>query len=111
MIRIGISSNTAIPCFQVIKSKGYSISSKIYFIEDIIEDATYEFIAEKDGNEFVGDNLEEVLGLITMWEHRGNNYNNIGWRASHDEHLEYRKVLDNSKIFDKDGNEVDEDEL
>lgn len=109
MVRIGVSSNTTVPCFQVIKSKGYTISANVYYCIDIVEDGTYEFIAEKDGNEFIGDNLEEVLGLITMWEYRGQNQED--WRANHSEHLEYRKVLDDSVVFDKDGNQVDENLL
>jgi hypothetical protein len=108
MATIGISSNTEVPCFQVIQLKGYLVSRKVYFQVDIVEDGRYEFSAIKDDVMLTASNLEELLGLITMWEHRGDQGKD--WRANHDEHLEYQKVMDDETIvYDKNGNIVEED--
>jgi len=118
MVRIGTNSNTIIPCFQVIKSKGYSVSRKIWIKDrhSEFDDSIDEFTAEKDGVMFIGNTLEETLGLIAMWEYRGKDKDNWqannNWRANQSEYLEYKKCMDeNSRIFDNDGNHVDEDSL
>jgi len=109
MIRIGVSGNTDIPCFEVIKSKGYSMSAKIYLTEsNKLKDSLMEFTAEKDGNKFYGT-IEEVLGLITMWESRGRN--NKDWRVSPDEVGAYLEVMREAVIIDEDGNILNEDKV
>ena len=109
MVRIGINANTSIPSFIVIKSKGYEISAKIYTKKEKDARLQYDFTAKKDNNTFMGTNLEEVLGLITMWEIRGQN--NADWRANHDETFDYDKIIDEAPIFDEDGNLLKDEDL
>lgn len=109
IVKIGINANTSIPCFVVIKSKGYEISAKIYTKKNKDARLQYDFTAKKDNNIFVGTNLEEVLGLITMWEIRGQN--NIDWRADRDERFDYDKIIDEAPIFDEDGNPVNDEDI
>ena len=109
MVRIGVSGNTDIPCFEVIKSKGYSISAKIYLTKgNKIEDSVTEFTAEKDGNKFLGT-LEEVLGLIAMWECRSQIEDD--WRASSDEGNAYRQIIREAVFIDEFGNIIDEEKV
>jgi len=108
-MKIGTNANTSIPCYVVIKSKGYIISAKIYTSKNKDTALEYHFIAKKEDNTFVGDSLEEVLGLITMWEIRGQN--NDDWRADHDEIIDYDKIFNDAAFFDEDGNPINEEDI
>ncbi|HAY5392967.1 TPA: hypothetical protein QA888_002493, partial [Shigella flexneri] len=47
---------------------------------------------------------EELLGLVAMWEVRGND-----WRANLNEINTYQKAIEESPFFDKNGNEIESD--
>ena len=108
-MKIGVNSNTAIPCLAVTKSKGYEVSAKIYISADKKAKLEYDFTAKKNDNVFVGTSLEEVLGLITMWEYRAQNSRD--WRASRDEGLDYERVINEAPVFDKDGNLINDEDI
>jgi hypothetical protein len=66
------AGNTPIPCLQAIVAKGYTVTH--YFLDLDGERKSPEWAAEKDSRRFTAERLEEVLGLIAMWEVRGDNW-------------------------------------
>ncbi len=67
---IRVAGNTIVPCLQVIAAKGYMIS---YYHGDEDHDSVF-WDAELDGRAFSADSAESLLGLIAMWEHRGDDW-------------------------------------
>jgi hypothetical protein len=63
------ASNTDYLALITLIAKGYDISDK--FVED---DVTPRITAMKDGRQFCGANSLEVLGLVALWELRGDNW-------------------------------------
>jgi len=84
-LRIRIAGNTEIPCFSAIKAKGYNVALTHY------KDSEYsDWSAEKDNRLFSATNPVELLGLIAMWEMRGDD-----WRAkgrNHPDHAAYDEI-------------------
>lgn len=70
MIKIAEAGNTENPCFLVIESKGYALSVR-HYSEDPDD---IDFIAEKNGNKFIAESGPSLLGLIAMWENRGDDW-------------------------------------
>lgn len=105
IVKIGISGNTAAPCLQIIQSKGFVVSMSTHLLSDDVWSAVHDYSAEKDGLIFNATNLEELLGLIAMWEHRGDS-----WHAKHDEVDVYHKLQDDSPLYDKDGKVIEHGE-
>lgn len=100
-ITIRIAGNTEAPCFFVIKSMGYDVS---IYCNELTKDGveyiwTYE--ATKDGGIFSATTMQELLGLITLSEKRGDN-----WQATATEVEEYFSFRDNAPVYDVNGNEV-----
>jgi len=56
------------------------------------------FTARKDGRLFGAASAEELLGVIAMWEARGEN-----WRATEDDVRLSREILDSVPIYGPDG--------
>jgi len=104
-VKIGISANTAAPCLRIIQSKGFVVSVSTHLLSDDVWSAVHDYSAEKEGLFFNASNLEELLGLIVMWEHRGDS-----WHAKHDEVEAYHKLQDDSPLYDKDGNVIEQEE-
>jgi len=100
-VKIRIAGNTGAPCYFVIKSKGYEIEMITYLDDNDEYDCTYEYKAIKDNLLFSAISLEELLGLITMWEHRGDN-----WQTTKEEYSFFENIRDKSPTCDKDGNIV-----
>ncbi len=63
------AGNTTNPALLVLKAKGCELQ-----IEQEGDEATV-YIARKDGREFLGYSAAEVLGLVTLWENLGDNWN------------------------------------
>ncbi len=76
-LSIRIAGNTMAPCVAVIEAKGYAISH--YHGEP----DTPFWDAEKDGRRFSADSAEALLGLIVMWEQRGDDWyvNDKEWES------------------------------
>jgi len=91
---IRIAGNTHIPCFSAIKAKGYEVTV-IYYKDDYSD-----WCAEKDNRLFSATDPVELLGLIAMWELRGDN-----WRANDSDHKEYDELCSNAPeyYYDEDG--------
>jgi hypothetical protein len=64
------AGNTGNPCLFILRNKGYEV--KLVNIAD--ERCLY--VGFKQGRRFVGDSALELLGLVTLWEHFGDD-----WRA------------------------------
>lgn len=103
-VRIRIAGNTAEPCLLVLISKGYKVTRVVQALSDDFLNCVYDWSAEKDGQLFSATSPEELLGLVTMWENRGND-----WKIKVNEKGIYKKVLDESPLFDQKGNLVDQD--
>lgn len=70
------------PCVAVIEAKGYAISLHPGETEVTVWDA------EKDGRLFSADSAEALLGLIVMWEQRGDD-----WYVNDDEWESFKQHL------------------
>jgi hypothetical protein len=70
------------PCVAVIQAKGYAISH--YRSET---DMPF-WDAEKEGCRFSADSAESLLGLIAMWEQRGDD-----WYVNDDEWESFKRLL------------------
>jgi len=65
----GNSGDTSNPCSLALITKGYKLS--LLFIRSNDGKLRGEYSAEKDGHTFTAENVEELLGLVAMWETRG----------------------------------------
>lgn len=72
-LSIRIAGNTQIPALLALRVKGYTL--KKWFMGPGRRDGQYD--AEKDGRTFSATSPEELLGLIAMWEVRGDDWR---WR-------------------------------
>lgn len=88
MVKIASAGNTDNPALLAIHSKGYRLS--LYSYDSLPEEEAhkYDIIAEKDGNKFIAENGPTLLGLIAMWEIRGND-----WQTREDEYLILKNEL------------------
>ena len=98
-LKIRIAGNTEIPCFSAIKAKGYKVTVTAYQDSDY-----YDWCAEKDNRLFSATSPVELLGLIAMWEVRGDKWR-LKDNPSHNEYDEYRELMDNVPEYyhDEDG--------
>jgi hypothetical protein len=98
---IRIAGNTSIPCLQAIAAKGYTVTH--YFLDSKPGDWEHpQWDAEKDGRSFSATGLEELLGLIAMWEVRGDN-----WRLKPGEAELYDRLVEAAPMYDNEGNVID----
>lgn len=72
-LTIRIAGNTQIPALLAIRAKGYTLQK--WFAGPGRRDGQYD--AEKDGRCFSATTPEELLGLIGVWEVRGDDWR---WR-------------------------------
>lgn len=97
-VQIVSAGNTAAPCFYAIESKGYEIRITSCLWTEPYEKVVYQYDATKEGEFFSASSPEELLGLIHMWEMRGDN-----WRVHKNEAHEFNKKVRNAPLFDEDG--------
>ncbi len=67
-LRIAAAGNTEIPAYLALRAKGYSVRWERR------KEQTEFWYAEKDGREFVAEGPIELLGIVSMFEVRGNNW-------------------------------------
>ena len=103
-IKIGISGNTAAPCFLAIKAKGYEINIISTTTSDYFGDIEYQFDAIKGDLFFNATSPEELLGLIHMWEIRGKN-----WQLHPDEKGIYTAALMEAPLYDENDNLIEDE--
>ena len=90
-----------IPCLCAVAAKGYSITN--YFCGNVPGEWTDpQWEAEKDGRAFSATSPEELLGLISMWEIRGDD-----WRIKEGEADFYDQFVEVAVMYDAEGNIID----
>ena len=99
---IRIAGNTGPRALFALWQKGYAIRHRSF--ERAKSDYQNEYEAKKDGRLFSATSAEELLGLVAIWETRGENWQD----ATETEWTQYDELTDNAKIYDVDGN-VDTD--
>ncbi|MDR1340092.1 MAG: hypothetical protein LBK58_08590 [Prevotellaceae bacterium] len=98
--RIRIAGNTIAPCFAIIKQKGYKIEARVN--KNSSGEYFYTWDAVKENHHFSAECPVELLGLISMWEIRGDN-----WKANDIEYREYDKFTAEAPVYDNDGNLIE----
>ncbi len=109
-VSIRIAGNTTLPTLLAIQAKGYKLNSfytktgkKLLGSKNIDKlQSTYE--AEKDGCRFSANDPEELLGLIAMWEIRGDD-----WKYDPDlEDNIYSELIESALVYDFESNIVED---
>ena len=103
-IKIGISSNTAAPCYLAIKAKGYDINIISTINSHSPGNMKYQFDAIKGDLFFNADSPEELLGLIHMWELRGKK-----WQLHPEEKGIYKAALMSAPMYDENDNLIEDE--
>lgn len=81
---LGTAGNTILPTLQVLTAKGYTITRDRTPPED--DDPLW--VAVKDERRFLAETVESLLGLIAMWESRGDD-----WYLKPGEYEQYEHFL------------------
>jgi len=104
---IRIAGNTYPRSLMVLHKKGYELRNWCVCSVDENNKETYEqdtYEALKDGKLFSALTPVELLGLVALWEARGDSWRNV----SQEEWGFYENFEDESKIYDVDGNDITE---
>jgi hypothetical protein len=99
--RIQVAGNTIIPCLQSVAAKGYQVKLCIQRSKPGDWDRP-QWDAEKDGRQFSATSVEELLGLIAMWEVRGDD-----WSLKPGEVELYGRLVKSAPVYDPEGNVID----
>lgn len=100
-LSISIAGNTLIPTLHAIRNKGYSVSH--YFLNDTPgEWENPQWDAEREGRVFSATSPESLLGLIGMWEIRGDD-----WRLKDGESEFYDQLVEAAPMYNREGNRID----
>lgn len=106
-VSIRIAGNTNSPCIHALLSKGYEVTLEYTRVKNP-DSYWYPYhpcwIAEKDKRRFSAVCPEELLGLVAMWEIRGND-----WQVKRYEQLMVDKVYDTALFYDEEGNIIEHD--
>ncbi|MEL6189958.1 MAG: hypothetical protein AAFU79_35485, partial [Myxococcota bacterium] len=108
-LNIGIAGNTGPRALFVLVEKGYAVE-KAYVRETNTETGQHDyhssFTASRDGRLFSARSEEALLGLVALWEYRGDD-----WRATSKANWEFWEQLENAaKVFDPEGNLLEDDD-
>ena len=101
---IRIAGNTEIPALLALRAKGFRAwleYSKVNDPANPWHPYMPDYQAEKDGAYFSATTAVELLGLVAMWETRGDD-----WRFKRDEPDILDELMESAKTFDSDGNEL-----
>ncbi len=106
-VGIRIAGNTCIPALLALRAKGYRLWLEYSKVDD--PNNSYhpyrpDYQAEKDGAYFSATTSVELLGLVAMWEVRGDD-----WRFKAGETDVLDELMDAAKTFDSQGNEIHDD--
>ena len=108
-VSIRIAGNTHLPALLALEAKGFKISLSYDKIDDPsnpYHPYMADWQAEKDGSHFSAVTPVELLGLAAMWEVRGYN-----WRCQEGERDVMDELIEQAKVYDAEGNIVDEDDV
>ncbi|WP_155386168.1 hypothetical protein [Catellatospora paridis] len=99
-VKIRVAGNTGGPALFALKAKGYTV--ELSYLRRDPGEYEAEYSAHKDGCWFYADTPEELLGLVAMWEERGD-----GWSASTGDERAWRDALEGAApVYDHHGNLV-----
>lgn len=87
------------PVPPALRAKGYRLTLW-YTLEG---EYRSNFDAEKDGRSFSATSPEELLGLVAMWEVRGDK-----WHTGHEEDI-FDELMNTAVTYDSDGNVVEDE--
>lgn len=99
MVSIRIAGNTENPCLLALRAKGYRLTLW-YTLGDEYQQ---NYDAEKDGHAFSATSAEELLGLVAMWEFRGDD-----WQTKLDEPFVRLELEEKALCYDSEGNVVND---
>lgn len=102
-LSIAAAGNTGPKCLFVLRDKGYELSH--YHVESEINGKTEyseTFDAKKDGRFFSAGSPEELLGLVAMWESRGDEWQ----KDSEEEWQFYEQFMDEARVYDTDEKDI-----
>lgn len=105
-VTIRIAGNTGLPALLALRAKGYRVRLDYHRLggpEVANPDYQLDYQAECDGGYFSATTPEELLGLVAMWEVRGDD-----WRLKPGEGAIDDELHAASRTFDRDGNELPE---
>jgi hypothetical protein len=101
---IRIAGNTQIPALLALRAKGYRVWLE-YTTEDDPRSSWYPYMpdyqAEIEGAYFSATSPVELLGLVAMWETRGDD-----WKFKRGEPDIDEELQESAKTFDSEGNEL-----
>ena len=89
-------------CLLALRAKGYHLS--LSFTLDRHGDYWPDYKAEKNGRVFSATSAEELLGIVAMWEVRGDD-----WQTRPDEPNVWDELDKESKTYDSEGNLLEDD--
>jgi hypothetical protein len=98
-LNIGSAGNTENPCLLALRAKGYEI---LFEFTESASGYRSDVLARKDGRQFYASNAAELLGLVAMWEVRGDD-----WRTKPGEADVYDECYPNSRTYDSAGNLIE----
>jgi hypothetical protein len=99
---IRIAGNTGIPCLMAIQAKGFRVWLDYLnrpHPADPRDEYQPNYQAEGHGAYFSATSTEELLGLIAMWEVRGDS-----WQPRSSEWGSWDTLLDAARTYDHEGN-------
>lgn len=97
---IRIAGNTQNPCLLALRAKGYKLTLSFTKTKD--GDYQQDIDAEKEGRRFSATTAAELLGLVAMWEVRGDD-----WRSRSAEVDVFDELYPSSVTYDLDGNVIE----
>ncbi len=97
-VSIRIAGNTMRPCLWALKAKGYTLSIVYEKLND--DDYLPGYMAVQGTRRFSATSAEELLGLVALWEARGDN-----WRAkpSPEDVAFIDRLIDEAPVYDQNG--------
>ncbi len=101
---IRIAGNTEIPALLALRARGYRVWLEYLKITDSTSPwhpYMPDYQASKEGAYFSATTPVELLGLVAMWETRGDD-----WKFKRGEANILDELMEAAKTFDSDGNEL-----
>ena len=105
-VSICISENTKLPTLLAIKAKGFTITISYTEIDGKIDKTGAVYEADRGDCGFSANNPEQLLGLIAMWEVRGDD-----WRYYDSDDFEmdiYDELIESALVYDPEGNIIED---
>lgn len=97
---IRIAGNTWNPCLLALRAKGYKLT--LSFTRMANGEHRRDIDAEKDGRLFSATTEAELIGLIAMWEVRGDD-----WKTKPGEPDVLNELYPSSITYDQEGNVIE----